>query len=149
MAETEMDGYGRVLWLTKDVWPNFISCVLAVNEDMIKNHRETVQELVTGIARSGKWLDKTMDHRMEAAQFVGANYYNQNPLLLSFVLSKPPDRVKYTNLKLVRKDFEEIEALGVESGVLKGTAHFEDYADTSFVKDEAAIQPWDWEGKRP
>lgn len=149
MAETEMDGYGRVLWLTKDVWPNFISCVLAVNESMIRDHRDTVQELVTGIARSGKWLDRTMDHRMEAAQFVSANYYNQNPRLLSFVLSKPPDRVKYTNLALVKKDFEEIEQLGLESGVLQGTAHFEDYADTSFVKDEGAIQPWDWEGKKP
>ena len=150
MAQTEMDGYGRVLWLTKDVWPNFISCVLAVNEDMIKNHRETVQELVNGIARSGKWLDQTMDHRMEAAQFVsGPEYYNQNPRLLSFVLSKPPDRVKYTNLTLVRKDFEEIEALGLESGILKGTAHFEDYADPSFVTDENAINPWNWEGKKP
>ena len=36
MGQTELDGYGRVLWLTKDVWPNFISCVLAVHEDMIK-----------------------------------------------------------------------------------------------------------------
>jgi NitT/TauT family transport system substrate-binding protein len=149
MAETEMDGYGRVLWLTKDVWPNFISCVLAVNEEMIKDHRETVQELVTGIARSGKWLDQTMDHRMEAAQFVSVNYYNQNPRLLSFALSKPPDRVKYTNLTLLKKDFQEIEALGLESGILKGTAHFEDYTDTSFAKDEKAVQPWDWEGKKP
>src|ERR1700736_428389 len=28
MAKTEMDGYGRVLFMTKDVWPDFISCVL-------------------------------------------------------------------------------------------------------------------------
>ena len=30
MAQSEMGGYGRVLFLTKDVWPGFISCVLAV-----------------------------------------------------------------------------------------------------------------------
>ena len=71
MGQTELDGYGRVLWLTKDVWPNFISCVLAVHEDMIKNHRDVVQRLVDGIAKSGKWIDASMDHRMEAAQFVG------------------------------------------------------------------------------
>src|SRR6202521_1201332 len=59
MGQTELDGYGRVLYLTKDVWPNFISCVLAVNESTIKNHRAQVQELVDGIARSGKWLDQT------------------------------------------------------------------------------------------
>src|SRR5208337_4545811 len=36
MAQTEMDGYGRVLFMTKDVWPEFISCVLAVNENVIR-----------------------------------------------------------------------------------------------------------------
>src|SRR6266581_1401857 len=148
MGQTELDGYGRVLYLTKDVWPNFISCVLAVHEDMIKNHRDVVQRLVDGIAKSGKWIDKSMDHRMEAAQFVASNYYNQNPRLLSFVLSKPPDRVKYTNLTLRKPDFEEIEELGRESGILQGTAHFEDYTDASFVTDESAVQPYDWEPKK-
>jgi NitT/TauT family transport system substrate-binding protein len=147
MAQAEMDGYGRVLFLTKDVWPNFISCVLAVNEDTLRARRAEVQEMVEGIARSGKWLDQKMDHRLQAADFAGRLYYNQDPRLLRFVLSKPPDRVKYTNLALHRKDFEEIEALGVEAGILKGTAHFDDYADPSFVPDESAIQPYLWEAR--
>jgi NitT/TauT family transport system substrate-binding protein len=148
MAQAEMDGYGRVLFMTKDVWPEFISCVLAVPERTIRENRPQVQRLVEGIARSGKWLDQRMDHRMQAAEFAGKHYYHQHPDLLRFVLSKPPDRVKYTNLRVLRKDFEEIEALGVESGVLQGTAHFEDYADPSFVEDEAAIQAYDWEAPR-
>jgi NitT/TauT family transport system substrate-binding protein len=145
MAQAEIDGYGRVLFLTKDVWPEFISCVLAVPEEMIQERRDKVQQLVQGIARSGKWLDQRMDHRMQAAEFAGRLYYHQYPALLRFVLSKPPDRVKYTNLRVHRKDFEEIEALGVEAGILKGTAHFEDYADPSFVEDEMSIQPYAWE----
>ena len=32
-ARTEMAGTGRVLFLTKDEWPDFISCVVAVRED--------------------------------------------------------------------------------------------------------------------
>lgn len=145
MAQTELDGYGRVLWLTKDVWPNFISCVLAVHEDMIKNDGETVQRLVEGIAKSGKWIDQSMEHRMDTAQFVSQFYYNQHPRLLSFVLSKPPDRVTYTNLALRKKDFEEIEELGRESGVLNGSAHFDDYTDASFFPDDNAVQPYNWE----
>ena len=105
MAQTELDGYGRVLYLTKDVWPNFISCVLAVNENAIKTRRADVQALVDGIARSGKWLDQTMDNRMDASEFVAKNYYHQDPKLLRFVLSKPPDRVKYTNLLPFKKRF--------------------------------------------
>jgi NitT/TauT family transport system substrate-binding protein len=145
MAQTELDGYGRVLYLTKDIWPNFISCVLAVNENAIRKRRFEIQQLVDGIAKSGKWLDEKMDHRMEAAQFVSKFYYNQDPRLLTFVLSKPPDRVKYTNLLPLRKDFEEIEALGRESGILNGTAHFEDYADPSFADATVALQAHAWE----
>ena len=81
-----------------------------------------------------------------AAEFAGKQYYHQDPKLLRFVLSKPPDRVKYTHLSLVRKDFEAIEQLGQEAAILKGTARFDDYADPSFVPDETYIQPYDWEG---
>jgi NitT/TauT family transport system substrate-binding protein len=145
MGQTELDGYGRVLYLTKDVWPEFISCVLAVHEDAIRDNREVIQRLVDGIARSGKWLDQTAEHRAQASQFVARNYYNQDPRLLAFVLSKPPDRVKYTNLTVRRPDFEEIERLAVESGILKGTVHFEDYCDPSFVVDDSNVQPYEWE----
>jgi NitT/TauT family transport system substrate-binding protein len=146
MGQTELDGYGRILWLTKDVWPNFISCVLAVHEDMIKNNRGAVQTLVDGIAQSGKWIDQSMTNRMDAAQFVAKSYYNQDPRLLSFVLSKPPDRVKYTNLALRKKDFQEIEELGKQAGILQGTARFEDYTDASFVPDDSVVKPYAWEG---
>ncbi len=139
MAQTEMDGYGRVLYFTKDVWPEFISCVLAVREDVIRKDRARVQALVDGIARSGVWLDQHMDNRMQAAQFVSKHYYNQDPRLLEYVLRKPPDRVKYTNLSVRRPDFEEIEVLGKESGILNGTAHFEDYCDPSFVPPGTTI----------
>ncbi len=148
MGQTELDGYGRVLWLTKDVWPNFISCVLAVHEDMIKNNREAVQQLVDGIARSGKWIDQSMEHRMDAAEFVGKNYYNQNPRLLSFVLSKPPDRVRYTDLVPLKPDFEEIETLGREAGILTGKAHFADYVDASFAGSAQRLQAYNWELKK-
>lgn len=145
MGQSELDGYGRVLYLTKDIWPNFISCVLAVDERVIQARRKEVQALVEGIARSGKWLDTTMDRRMQAAQFVAKHYYNQHPRLLEFVLSKPPDRVKYTQLTPLRKDFEEIQALAIEAGILQGKVRFEDYVDPSFAEQTTNLQPYEWE----
>lgn len=132
MAQTQIEGYGRVLYQAKDIWPNFISCVLVVREDVIAEHHDWVQRLVNGIASSGKWLQAGMDNRMEAAEVVAKNYYNQNPKLLRYVLSQPPDRVTYANLKLARKDFEIIERLALEAGVLDGSVSFDDYADPSF-----------------
>lgn len=77
------------------------------------------------------------------------NYYNQHPRLLSFVLSKPPDRVKYTNLAVRKKDFEEIEELGKEAGIVDGSAKFEDYTDTSFVPDESLVKAYQFERGAP
>ena len=148
MGQTELDGYGRVLFQAKDVWPGFISCVLAVSEDAIRDHRPEIQRLVNGIAASGKWVDENMGHRMDAAQFVAKDYYNQDPRLLSFVLSKPPDRVTYSRLTPLRADFEEIERLGKETGMLKGTAHFEDYVDDSFAPEASALPAPKFEVKK-
>jgi NitT/TauT family transport system substrate-binding protein len=141
MGQTELDGYGRALYRVRDVWPGFISCVLAVSEDAIKNRRDEVQRLVDGIAKSGKWLDSGMDNRMAAAQFVSKQYYNQDPRLLTYVLSKPADRVKYSKLKPARANFEEIEQLAKEAGILQGTARFDDYVDDSFAPDDDSVEP--------
>jgi hypothetical protein len=32
--------------------------------------------------------------------------------------------------------------------VLNGTVGFDDYCDTSFVKDDSGVKPWDWEAKQ-
>ncbi len=140
-AQAELDGYGRVLYHTKDIWKDFISCVLVVRQELIDENRPLVQELVDGIAKSGKWLDESMEHRMDAAEIAATQYYFQKPELLKHVLSKPVDRVKYTQLGPLRKDFDEIMDLGVEMGVLKRRLAFEEYVDDSFVKPLAQI---DW-----
>jgi NitT/TauT family transport system substrate-binding protein len=147
MGQTELEGYGRVLYQAKDVWPNFISCVLVVQEQAIKENREWVQKLVTGIAKSGKWLEGGMDHRMEAAENVANKYYNQNPKLLRYVLSKPPDRVKYDQLALAKRDFELIEELAIEAGILDSSVKFEDYTDTSFSEQTKGLQAYEWDSK--
>ncbi len=145
MAQTELDGYGRVLYQAKELWPNFISCVLAVEERAINEHPEWVQKLVDGIAKSGKWLEAGMEHRMEAADAVAQRYYNQNPRLLRFVLSKPPDRVTYNNLLLAKKDFEQIADLALKAGILDGPIAFEEYTDTRFSEKTHGTVPYDWE----
>jgi len=146
MAQTEMDGYGRVLYQAKDVWPNFISCVLVVSQKTIDQHPQWVQQLVDGIAKSGMWLEGGMDHRMAAAQAVATGYYHQDPRLLRFVLSKPPDRVRYDKLRLARGDFQEIADLAFKAGVLKRRMAFEDYADPRFSELTAGAVEYAWPG---
>jgi NitT/TauT family transport system substrate-binding protein len=173
-ARAELEGFGRILYYTKDVWPNFISCVLVVSQDLIDEDPALVQELVSGITASGEWLDgpdrRLMagvyaadeqlpddadddapqrivlpagfgdSPRMQAAQ-IGGLYYGQPPELLKYVLSKPPDRVKYTDLALHRDDFAEIQGYAERLGFFAKrpvTAAdpfgFDDYCDPRFER---------------
>ena len=141
-AKAEVDGFGRVLYHTKEIWPGFISCVLVVRDDLIADEPDLVRELVEGIAKSGKWLDEAPAHRMDAAEVAAEHYYFQDPELLKHVLSKPPDRVTYTRLAPLRADFEEIMALALEVGVLSRPLAFEEYVDDRFVPELEAL---DWQ----
>ncbi len=140
-AKAEVDGFGRVLYHTKDIWEDFISCVLVVRDDLIEERPELIQELVSGIAKSGMWLDESMENRMDAAEIAAKNYYFQPPELLKFVLSKPVDRVKYSRLTPLRDDFDEIMRLAAEIGVLSREVAFEEYADDRFAL-QASKEPW-------
>lgn len=184
-ARAELGDFGRILYYTKDIWPNFISCVLVVTQDLIDRDPELVQELVSGITASGEWIDKGpsdqlmagvyvegepalegraapaaegggdapqsiviprdfgLTPRMQAAQ-IGGLYYGQPPELLKYVLSKPPDRVKYTDLTLHREDFAEIQSYAEKLGFFSKrpvTAddpfRFEDYCDDRFERGQA------------
>jgi NitT/TauT family transport system substrate-binding protein len=131
-ARSEMVGTARMLLQVKDSWPNFISCALVVRDEVIAEHRELIQELVDGINGSGLWLEQGVDNRFSAADVVANHYYNQKPELLKYVLSKPIDRVRYDQLTPLKKDFDEIMALGLEVGMFKEFVPFESYVDPSF-----------------
>ena len=186
-ARAEIGDFGRILYYTKDIWPNFISCVLVVTQELIEQEPDLVQELVSGITASGHWIDEgpqdqlvagiylegeevpvpiagsgrrersiVIPHdfgttpRMQAAQ-IGGLYYGQPPDLLKYVLSKPPDRVKYTQLELNREDFAEIQLYAERLGFFSKrpvTAEdpfgFEDYCDDRFEQGalrELSLRP--------
>ncbi len=186
-ARAELGDFGRILYFTKDIWPNFISCVLVVTQELIDTQPELVQELVSGITASGEWLDRGPDDqlmagvyldgdvlpegasaptaegalpstivlpkefgmtpRMQAAQ-IGGLYYGQPPDLLKYVLSKPADRVKYTDLSLNRDDFAEIQRYAERLGFFskrpvtpEDPFGFEDYCDNRFELGRARALP--------
>ena len=138
-SQAEMGGFGRVLFQARDYWPDYMSCILVVRQDLIDQRPDAVQTLVDGIARSGLWLDKGKPQREDAADFVGRFYYNQKPALLRWALTKPMDRVTYSPLAPRKADFDLVRDLMIETGVLKKKIEFSDYTDTRF-SDTATIQ---------
>jgi NitT/TauT family transport system substrate-binding protein len=147
-SQAEMAGFGRVLFHARQYWPDYISCVLVVRQDVIDKRPDAVQVLVDGVARSGLWLDekeRAKRHRLHAADFVGRFYYHQDPKLLRWALTNPIDRVKYEPLSPRRADFETIVNLMVQTGVLDHAIPFEDFVDTSFAEGAHLMTPWKYE----
>jgi NitT/TauT family transport system substrate-binding protein len=128
-ARAELDGSGRVLYYAKDIWPQFISCVLVVTERLVAERPAIVRDLVRGIAESGEWAER---HRVDAAKLVSP-YFRQDEQLVRFVLTQPPDRVSYRMLTPADAEMQRIADMGVEAGILDHRLDVRDLVDRQFI----------------
>ena len=144
-SQAEIGGFGRVLFHAREMWPDYMSCVLVVRQDMIDRRPEAVQVLVDGIARSGLWLEKGRPYRENAADFVARFYYNQDPRLLRWALTNPLTRVMYSPLMPRRVDFDLVRDLMIETGVLDRKIDFDEYVDLRFAIQAGALTSWSYE----
>jgi NitT/TauT family transport system substrate-binding protein len=143
-SQTEMGGYGRMLFKAAEYWPDYMSCVVVVRQDVIDLRPGTVQALVDGIARSGLWLDEGVPNRDYASEFVGREYFQQPPELLRWVLTRDLERVIYSRLAPRQPDFDMVVELMLERGLLEEPIAFEEYVDTRFADGAEDAEAWDF-----
>lgn len=138
-AAAQRAGYARPLAMTRDEWRNYICCVLTVREELIRENRPLVQDLVNHIQSAGTWLDAGPANRSKAAALAaGRKFFNQDPNIIKFVMENPADRVTYGDLRMIRAEFDDLMKLSMEAGTLKKPVAYDRYVDESFVK---AIKP--------
>jgi len=128
-GKAEMDGYGRVLYYAKDIWPDYISCCLVVHEDLIRDKPEVVRDLVRGIVGSGEWVEQ---NRTDAAK-LASSYFGQNEKLMRYVLTQPADRVTYRNLNPTDAELQRIMDMGIKLGFLKKKTPLSELMDRTFL----------------
>ena len=135
-AVAQRAGYARPLSMTRDEWPNYICCVLTVRDELVKENRPLVQQLVDYVQAAGTWLDLMPENRTKAVQIAaGPKFFNQDPKVLQFVMDNPSDRVTYGDLRLIRSEFEELMQLSIAAGTIKRNSRYENYVDESFVRN--------------
>ncbi|MES2018357.1 MAG: ABC transporter substrate-binding protein [Pseudomonadota bacterium] len=135
-AAAQRAGYARPLSMTRDHWRNYICCVLTVRQELIRDNRPLVQELVNHVQAAGSWLDATPVNRAKAVAVAsGRKFFNQDPNVLKFVMENPADRVTYGDLRMIRGEFDELMQLSIEAGTLKRPVAYDNYVDESFVKN--------------
>jgi NitT/TauT family transport system substrate-binding protein len=93
-AQAELRKLGKVLALSKDIWPNHVCCALNAREDLIAAHPEAVQELVSALTAAGHFAT---DHPEEAAQ-LSKRYLGQDPAVVLRAMIEPRGRVTYDDL---------------------------------------------------
>lgn len=135
-AKSEMAGYARILYMTRNEWPSYICCVLVVRDELIQNDRAVVQLLVNHVLSAGRWLDASPDHRTAAARVASeAGVFNQAFELIKFVMERPADRVTYGDLRLIESEFDTLMNLSREAKIFTDSIPYHSYVDESFMKN--------------
>lgn len=142
-AAAQRAGFARTLRMTRDEWRNYICCVLTVREELIKDNRPLVQDLVNHVLGAGIWLDAKRENRAKAVAIAaGHDFFNQDPNIIQFVMDNPTDRVTYGDLRMIRAEFDELMQLSLDAGTIKHPIPYERYVDESFAKNaQPAIIP--------
>lgn len=71
-GQAELQKIGKVLVLSKDIWQDHICCVLNIQESVIKEHPESVEELVGSLVKAATFIDQNPG---EAAKSSDPDYF--------------------------------------------------------------------------
>ena len=129
-AQAELKGVGKVLALSKDVWPDHICCALVVREDVAARHPEAVQELVNALVSAGGFIES---HPQEAAE-ASRPYLGQDPSVIRHALTSPPGRVTYADLQPRTADLEATQADMLRYGVSTARVDVASFLDDRFAR---------------
>lgn len=139
-AVAEVGGYARILYMTRDKWPNYVCCVLTVRQDMIERERPAVQAIVNHVLSAGAWLETAQANRDVAAEVASApRMFNQQVNIIKHVLSNPRDRVTYADLRLIRAELDDLMEAALEAGIIRQRIAYERYVDESFQKNARTV----------
>src|SRR5256886_14744199 len=104
-AKAEIGRYPRGPYMTRHVWPTNTCCVLTFRQELLGQQPETVQLLVDRVLAAGRWLETSPEHRTRAARIASdRSMFNQAFELIKWVMERPPDRVTYGDLRLLRAE---------------------------------------------
>lgn len=117
-AQTLKSGHASLLTYAEDVWPEFITNLVIVNNSLIESDPEFVQHFVTAAARSGIWAQNNLDE----AAVIAANYWNQDLDLVKYALNTPANRVVFDDFIPKSVEMQDIADRMVENQLLKSNS---------------------------
>ena len=129
-VQAESQKIGKVLMLSKDIWPNHICCVLNLRESVITKYPEAVQELVSGLTKTATFIEANpIQAAKESVALLG-----QKQAIIEKVLTSPPDRLTFNNLAPDIADFTATQRYMKSFNLPGSGVDLKAYIDNSFAK---------------
>lgn len=119
-------GAGKMAFYSKDIMPNHMCCVLLMREEALARSPEAIIRLVKSFVEINKQISQ---NPAQAAQDV-APFFGVAPAIMERVLTSPPDRITYDDLRLNKDEFIDFGTAMIDMGIL------EDLPDVDSLVDE-------------
>jgi NitT/TauT family transport system substrate-binding protein len=128
-------GWGDEMAMSREIWPNHPCCVLVIKNEIIQKKPEAVQELITSLVASGKFISNNVDISSE----IGSRFLKQNFDVVKSVLADPKGRVTMNELFPVIQDFEYIQNyMTTTIEAMSQKIDLDSFLDTRFAKNAGA-----------
>ena len=124
-SQSVINGKGKTLLQSQDIWKDSICCGLVLRSDFINNNKDTTQELVNGYAKAGKEAEA----KDENIQKFASKYMSVDKNVLDLSLKA----TTYTNLKINEKDYEQLTKYLTTMELSKNPPKYSDFVDNSFI----------------
>lgn len=126
-------GAGKMAFYSKDIMPNHMCCVLLMREETLDRSPEKVTRLIKSFIEINKQIT---ENPAKAAQDVSP-FFGVAPAIMERVLTFPPDRITYDDLRLNKEEFVDFGDAMMDMGLIDEHPDVDALVDTSYY--EAAV----------
>jgi chemotaxis signal transduction protein/ABC-type nitrate/sulfonate/bicarbonate transport system substrate-binding protein/AmiR/NasT family two-component response regulator len=127
-------GLAELQFLSSELWENHPCCVLAVQEDLIKNHPDAVQEFTSLLVQAGKIISQKPGYAAEVAvEFLDPKReLGLKVSILKNVLTEPKG-IKTDNLYPVKSDLDFIQNYMHDKMGIGSVINLNEFVDLKFA----------------
>lgn len=129
------EGIANLLFLSGELWENHPCCVLAVRDEVIRDHGDALQEFTNLLVQAGDFITK----RPETAAEIGVNFLDPNKTLglrvpiLKNVL-KENKGIRTNDLYPIPEDFDRIQHYMFKEMGIGNLIDVNQFVDTRFAE---------------
>lgn len=130
-ARAELQGTGRVLVLSGQIWKHHPDCVLVLREEFLKRNPDGAEELIQSLIQSGIFVEQ---NRMLAAH-LGAEFLGQPEDAMVKALTEPKDRVTFYDLLPQKKELAKLQDyMADKMGLFPVKVNMDDLVDAGYAE---------------